>query len=173
LHWGMDNSRFPEPWQRKDAKFFVESGADLIVGHHSHVLQGFEKINNASVFYSLGNFAFAPLHPGTEYELDPSRQQDSVVVFWTITNGNTSVHWRPIQLDQLHVSQAGMTKIKKLSRLIPFVSNALIWPFYSFYLNKLYKVYYYFFGHGRNPLSQLLKIDKNRINRAKSIIGLK
>ena len=37
---------------------FSELGADLVVGHHPHVVQGIEKINNTLVFYSLGNFIF-------------------------------------------------------------------------------------------------------------------
>lgn len=169
LHWGMDNSRFPEPWQRKDAREFVKAGADFIVGHHSHVLQGYEKIDNSYVFYSLGNFAFAPLKEGKENDLDRNRQRDSIVLHWIIDGIKTEVWWDPILLDQLFVMPAKKSKIKKLSKLIPCVSNSFIWPFYSFYLKFVYKLYYYFFGNGRNPIKQLLKIDINKINRAKSI----
>lgn len=173
LHWGMDNSRFPEPWQRKHAREFVRSGADLIVGHHSHVLQGYEKINNSFVFYSLGNFAFAPLKDGTEYQLDPFRQNDSIILFAAINKNNIAVNWQPIVLDGLHVKLSARTKLKKLSAFIPLVSNPFIWPVYDFYLNKVYKIFYYFFGSGRNPLRQLKKIDHNRLLRAGKILGFK
>jgi poly-gamma-glutamate synthesis protein (capsule biosynthesis protein) len=174
LHWGMDNSRYPEPWQRKDARSFVDAGADLIVGHHSHVLQGYEKINGSFVFYSLGNFAFAPLRSGNEYELDPGRQQDSVILYLTVNNRkrNIDIRWQPIKLKKLYVGLSSNTNLKKISRKLPFISNKLVWPIYSFYLNTLYKFYYYFFGCGRNPITQLRKIDKKSFERAKSIIGL-
>ena len=172
LHWGMSNSRFPEPWQRKDAREFVHAGADLIVGHHSHVLQGFEKIGNAMVFYNLGNFAFAPYHIGKEYALAPGRQTDTVVLYWSIGESGNEISWEPVKLDGLSVVPAAKSKIRKLSRLIPLISNPVSWIFYKFYLNVLFKGYYYFFGHGRNPVSQLKKIDHSRLIRAKKLIGL-
>ena len=84
FHWGFDNSRFPKPQQRNDAKAFAEAGADLIIGHHPHVLQGYERIKNTWVFYSLGNFAFAPLKEGKDDELDRNRQKDSIILHWII-----------------------------------------------------------------------------------------
>lgn len=173
LHWGMDNSRFPEPWQRKDSREFVKSGADLIVGHHSHVLQGYEKIGGAHVFYSLGNFAFAPLKDGKEYKLDPSRQTDSIILYYAIENNAKKVNWQPVALKEFNVTLSDTTKLNKLSKLIPFVSNSIVWPLYNFYLNVGYKLFYYFFGSGRNPVKQLKKIDSYRVLRAKKILGLK
>ncbi|MFW5803650.1 MAG: CapA family protein [bacterium] len=173
LHWGMDNSHFPEPWQRKDARDFVKAGANFIVGHHSHVLQGYEKIDNSYVFYSLGNFAFAPLKEGKENDLDRNRQRDSIVLHWLINDDKSEVTWDPIRLDNLFVLPSKRSKIKKLTILIPFVSNSFIWPFYKFYLRYIYKFYYYFFGNGRNPIKQLSKIDKRKLIRAKRIIGLR
>lgn len=169
LHWGMDNSRFPKPTQRADAKVFVEAGVDLIVGHHSHVLQGFEKIGNSFVFYSLGNFAFASLKEGKEYALDKKRQTDSIVLHWTISDKAQNVSWTPIILDNLRVRLSHKSRIMKLSRLIPFVSNKLVWPFYKFYLNYIYKIYFYFFGNGRNPIKRLKQIDRAKLNKAKRL----
>jgi hypothetical protein len=39
-------------------RFFVDAGADFIIGHHPHCYSGFEKYNNGIIFYSLGNFIF-------------------------------------------------------------------------------------------------------------------
>lgn len=173
IHWGMDNSRFPEPWQRKDARDFVKAGANFIAGHHSHVLQGYEKIDNSYVFYNLGNFAFAPLKEGKENDLDRNRQRDSIVLHWLINDDKSEVTWNPIRLDNLFVLPTKRSKINKLTILIPFVSNSFIWPFYKFYLRYIYKFYYYFFGNGRNPIKQLSKIDRRKLIRAKRIIGLR
>ncbi|MBQ6061245.1 MAG: CapA family protein [Clostridia bacterium] len=44
--------------QESRGKSFVEAGADLVVMHHSHVVQGLRILDNRSIFYSLGNFVF-------------------------------------------------------------------------------------------------------------------
>jgi poly-gamma-glutamate capsule biosynthesis protein CapA/YwtB (metallophosphatase superfamily) len=58
FHWGKEKALYPEEWQVALAHFTVECGADLVVGHHPHVLQGVEKYKNAIIAYSLGNFLF-------------------------------------------------------------------------------------------------------------------
>jgi poly-gamma-glutamate capsule biosynthesis protein CapA/YwtB (metallophosphatase superfamily) len=58
LHWGIEHYHYPTPQQRRLAKTLVSAGADIILGHHPHVLQGEEQIGNALVSYSSGNFLF-------------------------------------------------------------------------------------------------------------------
>ena len=58
LHWGIEHYHYPTPQQRKLAKTLASAGADIILGHHPHVLQGEEQIGNALVSYSSGNFLF-------------------------------------------------------------------------------------------------------------------
>ena len=55
-HAGIEYIPTPPPYIRDIFKNFVEEGADLIVGHHPHVSQGFEIYKNTPIFYSLGNF---------------------------------------------------------------------------------------------------------------------
>jgi hypothetical protein len=59
LHWGLERYAYPSPRQRKLAEDLSASGADLIIGHHPHAIQGIEKINSTLVAYSLGNFVFS------------------------------------------------------------------------------------------------------------------
>jgi hypothetical protein len=172
LHWGTDDSRFPEPQQRKDAREFARAGADAIIGHHSHVLQGFENIGKTTVFYGLGNFAFAPMQQQKGYELS-KRQRDTIILHWDIEKGAQGFHYDAVRLQGLEVLPATKTKIRKISRLIPVVSNGFVWPLYKFYLNYLYKIFFYFFGNGRNPFAQLKKINKSRLKRASKILGVK
>ncbi|MFP4364025.1 MAG: CapA family protein [Spirochaetia bacterium] len=58
LHWGYEFDYFPAEYQMRDARQFIDAGADVIIGHHPHVLQGIELYNNGIIFYSLGNFLF-------------------------------------------------------------------------------------------------------------------
>lgn len=57
-HWGTEYSENPDENQLRIARKCMEAGADLIVGAHTHCLQGVEYINGKPVFYSLGNFIF-------------------------------------------------------------------------------------------------------------------
>lgn len=57
-HWGVEHAAYPESYQTKIAEHCIEAGADLIVGSHTHCLQGVSYIDGKPVFYSLGNFVF-------------------------------------------------------------------------------------------------------------------
>lgn len=57
-HWGVEYEAYPESYQTQIAERCIEAGADVIVGSHTHCLQGVSYINGKPVFYSLGNFVF-------------------------------------------------------------------------------------------------------------------
>lgn len=58
VHWGEEYNVMPTERQRQLAEAMAEAGADIIIGHHPHVLQPVEMIGDTVVFYSLGNFIF-------------------------------------------------------------------------------------------------------------------
>ncbi len=58
FHWGVPYTREPLPEDRSKARFAVDCGADLVIGHHPHVIQPFEIYRGRAIFWSLGNFAF-------------------------------------------------------------------------------------------------------------------
>ncbi|MFM8320433.1 MAG: CapA family protein [Chloroflexota bacterium] len=57
-HWGSEDNWVANWIQRSQARYLVEAGADLVVGNHTHVLQGIQTIDGTDVFYGLGNFMF-------------------------------------------------------------------------------------------------------------------
>ncbi|KAA0891649.1 CapA family protein [Oryzomonas rubra] len=59
FHWGKEGRAMPTPFQRSIAHKAIDAGADVIIGHHPHVLQGIERYKKGIIFYSLGNFTFA------------------------------------------------------------------------------------------------------------------
>lgn len=59
VHWGEERSEKPIDHQTDLAYRFVDAGADLVVGSHPHVLQGFEAYKGKWIAYSLGNFVFS------------------------------------------------------------------------------------------------------------------
>ena len=58
LHSGVEYVSFPDDFQRKFAKLCIENGADIVIGHHPHVIQPVIKYKNGWIAYSLGNFVF-------------------------------------------------------------------------------------------------------------------
>lgn len=58
FHWGGEYQKTPSPRQEELAFLAIDSGADLIIGHHPHVLQPLEYYQGRPIFYSLGNFVF-------------------------------------------------------------------------------------------------------------------
>ncbi|MGH4118433.1 CapA family protein [Clostridium sp.] len=58
FHWGMERQYYPLDQQKELAHFAIDNGADIILGHHPHVIQGIEQYKNRIIAYSLGNFAF-------------------------------------------------------------------------------------------------------------------
>lgn len=56
IHWGDEYALHPNSEQIELAKMAVDAGADIVFGHHPHVLQPYEQIEKSHVFYSVGNF---------------------------------------------------------------------------------------------------------------------
>lgn len=63
FHWGAEKRTAPKDYQVHFAHLAVDHGADLVLGHHPHVLQGLEIYKNRLIAYSLGNFAFGSYSP--------------------------------------------------------------------------------------------------------------
>lgn len=58
LHWGIEGNRVVDKKQVRLGHAAVAAGADLVLGHHPHVVQGIEKHKGKYIVYSLGNFCF-------------------------------------------------------------------------------------------------------------------
>lgn len=57
-HGGREHYQLPTPEQRKRFRYFIEIGADAVVGHHTHCISGNEIYEGKPIVYSLGNFIF-------------------------------------------------------------------------------------------------------------------
>jgi poly-gamma-glutamate capsule biosynthesis protein CapA/YwtB (metallophosphatase superfamily) len=65
FHWGEEYKNYPAKRQQEYGRACVDSGADLVIGHHPHVMQGIEKYKGKIILYSLGNFIFDQRRAGT------------------------------------------------------------------------------------------------------------
>lgn len=90
IHWGLELQPKPEKWQQELAKDLIELGTDAIIGHHPHVVQTIEFINDKPVFYSIGNFVADAYLPDTD---------NSFVVELAITDEIKNVTIIPTKID--------------------------------------------------------------------------
>lgn len=66
FHWGNEKEEVPDTNQTTLGRLAIDEGADLVCGHHPHVLQGIEEYKGKNIVYSLGNFCFG----GNSYPSD-------------------------------------------------------------------------------------------------------
>ena len=66
FHWGNEKEQIPDSNQTTLGRLAIDEGADLVCGHHPHVLQGIEVYKGRNIVYSLGNFCFG----GNQYPSD-------------------------------------------------------------------------------------------------------
>lgn len=58
FHWGREKTETLRPYQPVLARAAIDAGADLVLGHHPHILQAIETYKQGLIIYSLGNYAF-------------------------------------------------------------------------------------------------------------------
>lgn len=58
VHGGHEYYNLPSPRMQKQYRFYADQGADIVVGHHTHCISGYEVYNSVPIYYSLGNFLF-------------------------------------------------------------------------------------------------------------------
>ncbi len=83
MHFGEEYQAKPDSSQKSFARLAIDSGADLVVGHHPHVLQPIEEYKNGFIAYSLGNFVF-------DQNFSP-QTKESMILKVLIENGKIKV----------------------------------------------------------------------------------
>ena len=73
IHGASEMSPWPSPGWQDLLRSFIDAGADMVHGHHSHVPQGYEEYNDGLIFYGLGNFV-----------VDPKIWKDQPNTLWSI-----------------------------------------------------------------------------------------
>ncbi len=62
FHWGLEGEHYPYDVQKAIGRYAIDMGADGVIGHHPHVIQGIEEYKGREIVYSLGNFCFGGNH---------------------------------------------------------------------------------------------------------------
>lgn len=56
MHWAIELEKYPEPMHIKQARWAIDCGADIVIGHHPHRIQAVDEYKGKPIFYSIGNF---------------------------------------------------------------------------------------------------------------------
>lgn len=91
FHWSNELETVPDENQVTLAHMAIDEGADVVVGHHPHVVQGIETYNGKTIAYSLGNFCFGGNTHPTEMETMIFQQKFSVDTSREITSSEINV----------------------------------------------------------------------------------
>jgi poly-gamma-glutamate capsule biosynthesis protein CapA/YwtB (metallophosphatase superfamily) len=95
FHWGISRGHMKiAEYQIELAHHAIDCGADIIFGHHPHVLQGIEVYRGKAIFYSLGNFTFA------QHSLAKGHEAETAIVRCTIAHRKiAAVEYLPARID--------------------------------------------------------------------------
>ncbi len=147
IHWGMEHYHYPSPKQRLLAGNIVSAGADILLGHHPHVLQGVEFIDGALVAYSSGNFLFdeftwvMPVDDGSAraslLTLTEANRQGMMLEICVAVEGEirTRQVFTKISADAVIEKEDSIVRQKEYKRLC----SRLYWPKYDLFW-KLYSM---------------------------------
>ncbi len=121
FHWGIEGSNATGIIQKQLGRAAVDAGADLVLGHHPHVLQGIETYRGRKIVYSLGNFVFGGHAQPEDFDSMIYRAQ------FTVKDGSVTpladeiipVHYsgNPVQNDFRPVLLEGPEKARVLSAI--------------------------------------------------------
>jgi poly-gamma-glutamate synthesis protein (capsule biosynthesis protein) len=92
IHWSEEFKDYPEEYARTMAKQMIDSGADIIIGSHSHCLMGIEYYKKKPIYYSLGNFVFNRSTRGGDKTID------SMMVNFEMDNNSITSKITPVKI---------------------------------------------------------------------------
>lgn len=120
FHWGGEGLDKPKPYQMTAAHRAVEAGADIVIGHHPHVLQGVEHYGNGVIFYSLGNFTFGSISKSSS---------SSMIARITFDGGIKEVEIIPLNVLNSEVNfqpkPLNGSRAKKVARIVDSLSRPM------------------------------------------------
>lgn len=97
VHWGEEYDYHPNSNEKKMGHQFIDAGADIVWGHHPHVLQDIEEYNGGIIYYSLGNFSFGG-------NSSPSDKDTAIIQQQIVREPDGTVHLGEMTIIPCHVS---------------------------------------------------------------------
>jgi poly-gamma-glutamate synthesis protein (capsule biosynthesis protein) len=125
MHWGTEFVNYPDPKDVQLGHRLIEAGADVIWGHHPHVVQGYENYNNGLIIYSLGSFIYAPSQEEVKTNKKIQERKKSLIGSVTFKQNNISFEYIPCKLNEenIPVPLEGEDRSDFDSRMIYYSEN--------------------------------------------------
>lgn len=165
FHWNFDLEIVPFPSQRKFSKALIDSGASLVIGGHSHCVQGGERYKEGYIVYGLGNF-FIPNGIYANGKLKfPEMSNLGLVLEWNIESNSLFCNWFEYNLNNnLHslsfISRDSFDESDNLQKRSPYRN-----------LNHEEYISYFIKNRRKKKLIPVFKnFDKSIANKLKMIL---
>lgn len=118
MHWGVEKKYDANARQKSEAHALINAGADVVLGHHPHRIQGIEYYRGKLIAYSLGNFVFSAASTGST---------DTYILSLTLGNGKViNASARPVVIvsGQPRVTSLSSTSGKRIVKVLTQKSKA-------------------------------------------------
>jgi poly-gamma-glutamate capsule biosynthesis protein CapA/YwtB (metallophosphatase superfamily) len=162
IHWGDDYSYYPTPKQIVQARLLADAGADIIMGHHPHTFQPFERYKDSLIFYSLGGLTFGDYEKNGKIQaLFRKTKHSAIVSFDYHANTIKFISTRELKNNYVIITKKNY-----------FIWSKIIWFFFktkyshqvfealfNFHEKVIYRIYEYFFGYHQNPIRRLFQLS--------------
>jgi len=174
IHGGHEYYNLPSPRMVKQYRFYAENGADLIVGHHTHCISGYEVHGNVPIYYSLGNFLFAQnsVHKGwytglvLQATINTKRKIETTPVPVELTKDNLAL--------QLQNSADSATTLKTVEEYKQIIQNTgALNKHWSDYVDKRERSYLSYFSPVANVKNAYIKSAFNKLKLFNTFVSRK
>lgn len=121
VHGGHEYYNLPSLRIRDQYRFYIEQGADLVIGHHTHCVSGFEIYNGKPIYYSLGNFLFTKKNTNEEW-------YTGLVLSVEVSNGLLQCELHPVKQtkEDFSISLLMGSEKEKIFSKIDVLSNIIV-----------------------------------------------
>jgi poly-gamma-glutamate synthesis protein (capsule biosynthesis protein) len=149
FHWGAEHVSRPKLEDVKIARSVVDLGADLVIGHHAHCIQSWEKYKEKYIFYGLGNCIFPDFSTNAYYDKEtnkPDRKYSYKQKYWN--KASLAVDFNPITDEVLLYKLRFSGNVLKMKSLVKLDKGSIYISNYnnvfkrSYALGKLRSVFF-------------------------------
>ena len=163
IHWGVDYSHYQTPRQITIAHDLINAGVDIIMGHHPHTLQPFEKYKDGHIFYSLGGLTFGDFwNPDKKnfQALYRKTKKGLIACHNLFSNSFSFISTRELKGNYIKITKRNFEFWNRRKwRIFNLKSKSrLIGKLVTFKEKILDRFFEYFFGFYQNPIKRLFQI---------------
>jgi hypothetical protein len=161
IHWGVDYSHYPTKKQRDIAKELIDAGADVIMGHHTHTIQPYERHGSGVIFYSLGGLTFGDYLVNNKLKALRKKTKTGLIAKLDGSNNFTPVITTELKGNYIKINESfdyfqwSRNKLRVSDLMIKY---GLLKKMISIKENILDRIHEYFFGYYNNPWKRLFEI---------------